>query len=226
MAAMLLVIGNGATASAAMAIATAVRPPGEVLHVELATNDIATFDVGSLGMSPERATVFAAIGYSALNFARYDLWAKLKLAGYPFATLVHPAAICDRSSTLGENGMIGAGTVVDSGASIGRGTVVGPGSIVSSGTVIGAWNWLAAGTMIGNACSIGMHCVLGVGTRLADGTMIGSTSEMDSGDVLRGSYPEGTFLTPEFPTMGARLVRAPGTIPQLQDQSGKREPRV
>lgn len=205
----LLVVGNGATARMAMSVAAVTRPDCDVRLVELATNDIATLDVGSLGLPPGQAMVFAAIGPSALGFARFDLWAKLKFAGYRFATLTHPAASCDPTVTLGENVLIGAGTIIADGASVGRGTVVGAGSVIAADTSIAPWCWLATGVMLGTGCSVGSHTVFGVGSRVADGAVIGATCELDSRDVLRGTYASGTFITPEFPVGGARFIAHP-----------------
>lgn len=204
----LVVVGNGPLLALAVAIATAERGAERIHTVALEPQEIAMFDVSSLGeRAPGVTDVFAAIGPAALNFARFDLWAKLKLAGYRCATLVHRSANCDPSAMLADNVLVGAAAVVDAGASVARGSIVNAGSIVGANTTVGAWCWLASGVILGTQSSIGSHSVLGMGVNIADGASINGPCEIDTPGMYRGEWAEGTFLSPEFSLPGARLVR-------------------
>jgi UDP-3-O-[3-hydroxymyristoyl] glucosamine N-acyltransferase len=204
----LVVIGSGPMLTLALSLATAERGADHVHAIVLDSRDIATFDAMSLtDHAPGTTEAFAAVGSSALNFARFDLWAKLKLAGYRCATLVHRDARCDPSVTLADNVLVGAAAVVQAGASIGRGSIVGAGSIVGVDTKIAPWCWLANGVVLGNQVSLGAHAVLGVGVGIADVASIEGPCEIDVAGTYRGAYGPGTFISPEFPLPGARVVR-------------------
>jgi hypothetical protein len=191
-----------------MAAATAKALDAQVVSViELATQDIASFDTTSLGPTTKETTIFPAIGPAALNFARFDLWAKLKLAGRRIGTLVHPAAQCDESAHFGEGTMVCAGATLDAGANVGMGTIIGPGSVIGVDVSIGPWCWLGTGVKVAPLVSVGSHVVLGSGMVLSDRAKVGDTCEIDTGTVCRGEYPSGTFIGPEFPCPGAHLLR-------------------
>ena len=84
----LVVVGEAPLATLAATIGVMERGAANVRLVELTPDRIATSELEFLSGDPAGSTdVFAAIGLSALNYARFDLWAKLKLAGYRCATV-------------------------------------------------------------------------------------------------------------------------------------------
>jgi hypothetical protein len=205
----LVIIGHGPVATLALAMAIADRGEGRVHAVSLEPQQIAGFALSAIEQFPPESTeVFAAIGPAALSFARYDLWAKLKLGGYRFATLVHRWARCDPSAKLAENVLVGAGSVVDVGTDIGRGSILGSGTVVGVGTKVDQWCWLASGVVVGANASIGPHVVLGMGVNIADGANIKGPCEIDVAGTYRGEWAPGTFISHELPMPGARLVRS------------------
>ena len=196
----LVIVGQEPVASLAAAIGAAARGTDRVRVVPLTPDRIADFDAGQLASEPTDSTdAFAAIGLSALNYARYDLWAKLRLAGYRCAPLVHPAAQVDASASLGDNVLVGPMAAVEPDAALGPGSILNAGAIVGSSARIGAWCWLARGTIVGAGCAVGDHVVLGSGVELADHTIFPGPGEIDVPGAYRGSYPAGTFRAPEFP---------------------------
>ncbi len=205
----LVVVGFGAALSNAVAIA---RGKGDrpVTVVEVRPQEIATFTPSDLDANSQQDEAFAAIGPSALNFARYDLWAKLRLSGFRFATLIHPAAHVDATARVGEGALIGAGALLDSEVEVGQGTLVGAGTVLCTAAQVGKWCWLSSGVTIGAVAKVGAHTVLGVGTRVSDGAELMGYSEFDAAGLLRGQYPEGTFITAEFAAPGARMVGGGG----------------
>lgn len=204
----LVIVGHGPIATLAVAIAIADRAEGRVHTISVEPQKVAEFALSMIEQYPPESTeIFAAMGPNALNFARYDLWAKLKLAGYRFATLVHHGARCDPSAKLAENVLVGAGSVVDVGADIGRGSILCSGCVVGVGAEVDQWCWLASGVVLGANLSIGPHVVLGMGVNIADGANVKGPSEIDVAGTYRGEWAPGTFISPELPMPGARLVR-------------------
>jgi acetyltransferase-like isoleucine patch superfamily enzyme len=205
----LVVVGEAPLATLAAAIGALERGSGGVRVVELAPDQIATTDLAFLAADPPDSTdVFAAIGLSALNYARFDLWAKFKLRGYRCATLVHPHTHIDVSTALGDNVLVGPGATIEPGAHVGRGTVVGAATSVGTGATIGPWCWLARGIVIGAGANVGAHTVLGMGVQLADRTELPGPGEIDVAGTYGGRIAAGTFVSPEFRGSGARLVHA------------------
>jgi acetyltransferase-like isoleucine patch superfamily enzyme len=206
----LVVIGEAPIATLAAAIGVMERGTANVRVVELAPDRIATDTLDSLGADPPEATdVFAAIGLSALNYARFDLWARLRMKGYRCATLVHPRAHVDASAVLADNVLIGPNASIEPDVHIGRGTIVGAAASLGTATTIAPWCWLARGVVIGALASVGAHTVLGTGVQLADRTQFHGPGELDVAGAYRGTYPAGTFVSSEFRTGGARWVRMP-----------------
>jgi acetyltransferase-like isoleucine patch superfamily enzyme len=204
----LVVIGEAPLATLAAAIGVMERGTAIVRVVELAPDSIATDTLDSLSADPPEATdVFAAIGLSALNYARFDLWAKLRMKGYRCATLVHPRAHVDPSAVLADNVLIGPNASIESDVHVGRGTIVGAAASIGTAASIAPWCWLARGVVIGALASVGAHTVLGTGVQLADRTQFQGPGEIDVAGAYRGVYPAGTFVSPEFRSGGARLVR-------------------
>lgn len=203
----LLVVGDAPLATLAVAIGESQRGEGNVRFVELTPERIAGTDLEFLAEIPVESTdVFVAIGPSALNYARFDLWAKLRMKGYRCATLVHPRAYVDPSAELADNVLVGPNASIEPQVHIGRGTIAGAAACVGTASVIGPWNWLARGTVIGARTSVGSHIVLGPGVQLADHTEFTGPGEIDVAGIYRGKLAAGTFISPEFPAGGARLV--------------------
>lgn len=206
----LVVIGEHPLATLAGAIGIMERGTANVRVVELTPDRIAADALDLLAGEPPDATdVFAAVGPSALNYARFDLWAKLRMKGYRCATLVHPRAHVDPSVVLADNVLVGPNASVESGVHVGRGTIVGAATSIGISAAIAPWCWLARGVVIGAQANVGAHTVLGTGVQLADRTHFPGPGELDVGGAYRGTYAPGTFMSPEFRTGGARLVRAP-----------------
>lgn len=196
----IVIVGQEPLVTLAAAIAAARRGADRVRTVPLTPDRIAAFDAATLAQDPPgNCDAFAAIGLSALNYARFDLWAKLRLAGYRCATLVHPAASVDPSATIGDNVLIGPNAAIEPGSSIGAGTIIHAGALVGTSSRIGAWCWLARGAVVGAQGAVGEHVVLGSGVQLHEFADLPGPAEIDVAGTYRGKFAPGTFVSPEFP---------------------------
>jgi hypothetical protein len=198
---LLIVIGEGPLAALAASIGVAERGSEHVRIIELSPDRIADDSLDRLLQDDATSVdVFAAIGVAALNFARFDLWAKLRLKGFHCVALVHPRAFVDPSAVLGDNVLIGPGAIVEPGAKVGRGTIVGSAAVVGTGSEIGRWCWIAGRALVGAAAKVGPHTVIGSGVHLADGTDFPGPGEIDVAGTYRGRFEPGTFIAAMFPT--------------------------
>ena len=205
----LVIVGEAPLATLALTIGVAERGAQRVRVVQLAPDRIADDPLDALATdSPETTDAFAAIGVAALNFARFDLWAKLKLKGFRCVCLVHPRAFVDPSAVLGDNVLVGPGAIVEPGAKVGRGTIVGSAAVIGTASEVGPWCWLASRVVVGSGARVGAHTVLGGGVHLADRTEFAGPGEIDVAGSYRGRFEPGTFIASGYPAPGARLVPA------------------
>ena len=138
----LTIIGDGAIVRDAASIARRTRDPASVLVESLAPDSIATSALAFLREADQATTaVFAAIGVSALNYARFDLWARLRLLGYRCATLVDPSAAIDPSAKLADNVMIGAYAVIGADVELRSGTIVQSRACIQVGAKVDRFSW-------------------------------------------------------------------------------------
>lgn len=205
----LVIIGEAQLGAQAATIGVIERGAAHVRVFELAPDQIGATDLAFLSDDlPDSTDVFAAIGPAALNYARFDLWAMLKLRGYRCATLVHPRAHVDSSALLADNVLVGPNAAIEPGARIQRGSIVSAAASIGTRATIGAWAWIARAAVVGAGASVGEHVVLGSGVQLADHTDLPGPAEIDMPGVYRGRIASGTFVSPEFPAPGARKVQS------------------
>lgn len=107
--------------------------------------------------------VVVAIGN---NEVRAALHARMRDAGFEFATVVHPRAIVSPSAAIGHGCAIMAGAVVGTEAWLGEGVVVNAGAIVD------------------HHCKVEAFAHLGVGACMAGGAILGSKAWMQAGASL------------------------------------------
>lgn len=194
----LVIVGDGPIVEVARSIASRTR--GMAARVETLTPDrIADTELAFLAVYATGNTeVFAAIGLAALNFARFDLWAKFRFKGFRCATLVDPAAAVDAAAIVADNVLIDANATIGPGATVGSGTIVHAGAHVGAGATVGKFCWLAEGVTVGAGARIGAHVVLGAGVHIAgDADLVGS-NEISVPGCYRGTIAFGTFISPEF----------------------------
>jgi UDP-3-O-[3-hydroxymyristoyl] glucosamine N-acyltransferase len=83
---------------------------------------------------------------------------------------IHPSAVIDASVVVGENVHIGAGVVIEAGASIGNNAVIMAQSYLGEHVKIGSFSSIHPGVKIYSDCVIGANCTLHAGVIIgADG---------------------------------------------------------
>jgi UDP-3-O-[3-hydroxymyristoyl] glucosamine N-acyltransferase len=195
----LILAGEGAALALAVAIATRTRPEGSFRVVELRAEEIGSTALEFLADADPAATqVFAAVGPNALNFARYDLWAKFRFRGFRPATLIHPTADVDPAAEVGENCLIGPLVSIGAGASLGRANTLMGRNDIGVGGHIGSFNWMARGAGLGASATVGSHVVIGEDVMICDRVSVEDHSEIAVAGAYRHSIPRGTFLSAMF----------------------------
>ncbi len=174
--------------------------PDTVLHVVRLESPaaIATPFEERLAAASPQPRVFAALDQSALNFARFDVYARLRLGGRRFCTLIHPSAIVDATAKLGENVWIGAGAVIEARSSIGHNTFVGTRALVLGAAELAAHGWVGAAASVGARAKIGTHCVIGADVRIGAGVEVGRFSSIERPGHYAEPIAERTYIDALF----------------------------
>jgi UDP-3-O-[3-hydroxymyristoyl] glucosamine N-acyltransferase len=204
----LVIIGDGPMLDMATAIAKRTRSLGHVAVERLSPQNIASSALSCLDtMEPETTEVFAAIGQHALNYARFDLWAKLRLRGFRAATLIDPSACVTSSSQLAENCLVGPCASVGPNAALGVGTVIEGGAQISGDADVGRFVWIAANATLGAGASIGQHTSIGSCVSIAPGVRIGGHCDVAQSGSYFNAIADGTFVSANF-SHPVRMYRA------------------
>ena len=208
----LVIIGDGPMLDMAAAIAERTRPLGQVVVQRLAPQDIPSSELPWLdNMEFTTTEVFAAIGLHALNYARFDLWAKLRLRGFRAATLIDPTACVIHSSRLAENCLVGPCASVGSNATLGVGTVIEAGAQIAGGTNVGKFVWVGANAALGAGASVGQHSVIAPCVSIAPGVKVGGHCDLRALTSHTFDVTGGTFVSDMF-SEPVRLYRSGNTF--------------
>ena len=204
----LIVVGDGALACVAESIAKRTQAYTRVELRDLAADNISSVDIAELvGHNPAACVVFAAIGVQALNYARFDLWAKFRFAGYRCAKLVDPTAHVDETAELEDNCLVDVHTSVGPGSHVGSGTILSSGVRVAGAARVGRFSWVGVNSTIGADAKIGSHVILGPGVHILGASTVGGHCEI----AIPGRYEnlsDGTFISHLFDTP-ARIYSLP-----------------
>ena len=122
--------------------------------------------------------IIVAIGNTKI---REQMMCDLIQAGKPIPTLIHPSAVIGENVLIGEGTVVVAGAIINPGTAIGRGCIINTGASVDhdckiedfvhvsvgahvAGTVfIGRGTWIGAGAVVSNNVEICSGCMIGAG---------------------------------------------------------------
>jgi acetyltransferase-like isoleucine patch superfamily enzyme len=195
----LWVVGCGRVFEAIALSGAVFAADGALRVLRLSSADaIAGASLAELPAPPCEARLFVAVDQSALNFARFDLYGRMRIAGHRFRTLVHPSANVDPSAELGENCWVGPGAMIGPQVKVGHNTFVGAAALVESGAALAANVWVGAAARIGADASIGTHSVLGADVRVGNAVAIGRHCSIETPGHYLQPLPDRTFIDPLF----------------------------
>ena len=195
----LLIVGAGSLFERALAQWRQVEPERDIRALELEVDEIAALADSALApFPPEKFRIFAAIDSTALNFARLDLFTRLRLRGYRAATFIHPSARIDSSAQVAENCFIAEGATIGPKARIAYNCHVGAGTTIGFMAELQPSCWLDAGVLCGDRCSIGTHSIVGPGTVIGHGVKVGSHCALEVRGHHASDVPGRTYMHPLF----------------------------
>ena len=141
-----------------------------------------------LESSAEYAGVVVAIGICRVRLEQHR---RLRQAGAPLVSIVHPAASLSPRAALGIGGVLMAGAVVNIGAALGEACIVNSGATVDHDCVIGDGVHIAPGAHVSGTVVIGERTWIGVGATVKNDIAIGADVMVGAGAVVVKPVPDG-----------------------------------
>ncbi len=133
--------------------------------------------------------VIVAIGHCASRWGLHD---RLRAAGAPLATIVHPRAWVSPNARVGAGSVVMAGSVLQFGAQVGEAAIINTGATVDHDCVIGDGVHLCPGTHLGGRVRVGRLSWVGIGTSVRQGIHIGESVTIGAGAAVVEDLANGT----------------------------------
>lgn len=140
---------------------------------------------------PGEAEVLVAVGFSRVNRARTEVYARCKSMGYGFITYVHSSVPQWPETTIGENCFIFEENVIQPFVSIGDNVVLWSGNHVGHDVTIGSHCFIASHAVISGNCHIGDSCFVGVNATFRDGVTVAPRCVIGAGALIMRDTEEG-----------------------------------
>ena len=121
---------------------------------------------------PDACEMFVAVGYSRVNKARTEVYARCKDAGYRLISYVNSKAIHWGEVEWGDNCFIFEANVIQPFVRIGNNVIIWSGNHIGHHTKIGSHCFIASHAVISGRVTIGDYCFLGVNATIRDGVSI------------------------------------------------------
>ena len=116
---------------------------------------------------------------------RRTAYLRLRAAGHPFVTLIHPrASVSALGVTLGDACQVLAGAVINAAAQIADNVLINTAAIVEHGCVVGSHSHIATGAILCGECHLGEAVHIGAGATVIQGVTIGAGAVIAAGAVV------------------------------------------
>lgn len=133
---------------------------------------------------------FIGIGGVPSNRVRRRVFERVRAAGLPIVSLVHPTAVVAASARLGEGTMIMAGAIVNADAELGDGVIVNTRAVVEHDCRVGSFAHLCPGSILGGSAMVGEEAFIGLGAAIIQGVHVGGHTVVGGGAVVVADLPE------------------------------------
>lgn len=123
------------------------------------------------------------------NRIRASLSKKLRVAGFKFATIIHPSAVIARGVLIGVGTVIMGGVVVNPDSQIGAHVILNTGCTIDHDNVIGDFAHISPGAHLAGSVSVGSLTHVGVGSSVMQEIQIGEESIIGAGAAVVSDIP-------------------------------------
>lgn len=139
-------------------------------------------------------TVALVLGVGGGNHParRRELFDRWRARGYPFASVIHPAAVVSSHATVGEGAQIMAGAVVQARATLGTNVLVNTRASVDHDCVVGNHTHIAPGVTLCGHVAVGEGVLVGAGSVVSPACRIADNVRLRAGTLVTRDWPETT----------------------------------
>lgn len=127
-------------------------------------------------------SLFVAIGYKHMH-RREEVFNQFK-GVIPFATIVHPSCIIDKTASLGEGTVLYPGCIVDTNVRIGCNVLMNVASVIAHDTEIGDHSFLSPRVAIAGFTRVGKSNVIGINATIIDNLTLTDNVQIGGGSVV------------------------------------------
>jgi len=120
---------------------------------------------------------------------RERIFERLGVDLHRFPSFVHPKAVVEASTFVGNGAIIFPGTVVSGSAAIGNFSIILPNSVINHDAKLGDFTCLASGVCISGDVTVGKDSYIGAHAALRDGIEIGEASLIGLGSAVVSDIP-------------------------------------
>jgi len=138
---------------------------------------------------PTRCKIVFAIGYGNMR-GRQTAYQCIIDHGYKLFSMVHPKAIMEKNTTLGEGCIILSGAVIDQGVFIGPICYVDIGVTIGEDCHIGANNYFSASCVVGGSVKIGEGNFFGLNSTIVNDVTLGSNLMVNAQTLVHKNFTD------------------------------------
>jgi sugar O-acyltransferase (sialic acid O-acetyltransferase NeuD family) len=118
------------------------------------------------------------------NATREKLQSELKSKGARIPTLIHPSAIIGEQVIIGSGTVVMAGVIINCCTKIGEGCIINTGSTIDHDNVIGSFTHISPGVHLAGTVKVGLGSWIGIGSTISNNVTITSDCKIGAGAVV------------------------------------------
>jgi sugar O-acyltransferase (sialic acid O-acetyltransferase NeuD family) len=171
---------------------------------------IVPFEEISAHYPPDQYKMHISISYRRVNQLRAEKYEQARAKGYQLVSAISPRATTWPDLVMGDNGRIGANTLVDTCVTLGNNVTIAGGCIIGHHTVIGDHCFLAAGVVVSGSVTIEPYCFIGANATIRDRVTIARASVVGAGAcILEDTAERGVYIARQAERLPVTSDRLP-----------------
>jgi len=147
-------------------------------------------DDSALAELMERGVKKAAIGVGSVGdpSLRKEIYARVRMMGFEFPSIVHPKAVVARDVEIGEGAFLAASATVNPGTRIGVSAIINTSSSIDHDCSIGDFAHIAPGAVLSGGVEVGDETHIGTGAKVSHYVKIPGKTKIKAGSLV---YTDG-----------------------------------
>jgi sugar O-acyltransferase (sialic acid O-acetyltransferase NeuD family) len=153
-----------------------------------------------LGRDPATVTLVNALGNAGARIGssglarRRQLFTRFKDKGFRFAQVISADAVISRHAERAEGCHIITGAIIHPGCVIGANTIINTGAQLDHDNHIGPHSHVGPGAVLCGLVTVGAECHIGAGAVIVQGITVGDGAVVGAGSVVIADVPAGATV--------------------------------